>query len=248
MEIPGAFGLIFAALVVVGAYAVRSTAGFGGQAVAVPLLALVLPLQIVVPAIAVVTALASFEAWRRDWRNILWREILRLVPFTLTGVLLGLYLFNELDPRTLTRAFGVFVIVYACFTLVTASRSLPLPARYAYPLGAVLSVTSGVIGTVFGAAAGALYVIYFNALRVEKDAFRITITTILTFQAVFRVAGYAKLGFYNVTVALMILAFLPLMLVGTRVGTFVAGRIDQRVFNMGVSGLLLASGVALLFK
>jgi len=248
MENPGALGLVFAALVVVGAFAVRGTTGFGGQAVAVPLLALVLPLHIVVPAITVVTALASIVAWRRDWRKILWREILRLLPFTLAGVLMGLYLFNVLDPRTLVRAFGVFVIAYACFALATASRSLSVPARVARPLGAVLSMLSGLIGAVFGAAAGPLYVIYLNTLRLEKDCFRVTITTILTFQAAFRVAGYAKLGFYNETVVLLIVAFLPLMLIGSRIGMYVAGRIDQRVFNVGVGVILLGSGVALFFK
>ncbi|OGA21020.1 MAG: hypothetical protein A3I02_01115 [Betaproteobacteria bacterium RIFCSPLOWO2_02_FULL_67_26] len=248
MEMPGVPGLVFAALVVVAAYAVRSTAGFGAQAVAVPLLALVLPLHVVVPAITVVTALASVVAWRRDWRKIFWREILRLLPFTLMGVLIGLYLFKALDPQTLTRAFGIFIIVYGCVAFATASRSLPVPARFARLLGAVLGTASGLIATVFGAAAGPLYVIYLNTLRLEKDSFRVTITTILAFQSAFRVAGYAQLGFYNGTVALLIVAFLPLMLLGSRMGNAIAGRIDQHRFNLGVGVLLLASGVVLLLK
>jgi len=248
VEAPGIIELVFAALVLVAPYAVRGTAGFGGQSIAVPMLAFVLPLQVVVPAITVVTALASLVAWRRDWRKIVWGEIARVLPFTLAGVLIGLYLFNELDPRTLTKAFGVFVIVYGCFALITASRSIAFPARFARPLGAVLGVTSGLIGTVFGAAAGPLYVIYLNTLRLEKDSFRVTITTILTFQALMRVAGYAQLGFYNGTVALLIVAALPMMLIGARIGNAVAGRIDQYAFNLSVGALLLVSGIALLLK
>ena len=113
MEAQAVLEMAFAAVVLVIAYAVRGTTGFGGQAIAVPLIALVLPLQIVVPAITVLTALSSFTYWRRDRGRIEWGEIARILPFTLIGVAVGLYLFQQVDPRTLTRAFGVFVILYA---------------------------------------------------------------------------------------------------------------------------------------
>ena len=72
METLGALELAFVALVVVAAYAVRGTAGFGGQAIAVPLLALVLPLHAVVPAVTALTVLASITHWHRDWKKIAW--------------------------------------------------------------------------------------------------------------------------------------------------------------------------------
>ena len=65
MEGLGTLELAFAAFVLTAAYAVRGTAGFGGQAVAVPLLALVLPLPVVVATVAVLTALSSIDHFRR---------------------------------------------------------------------------------------------------------------------------------------------------------------------------------------
>jgi uncharacterized membrane protein YfcA len=237
----------FAAIVLVVAYAVRGTTGFGGQAIAVPLLALIMPLQVVVPAITALTALSSCTYWRRDRDKIAWGEILRLLPFTLLGVLAGLYVFQRVDPATLTRAFGVFVILYALFSLRRAEAPTR-PPRHARVIGSVLSAISGALGAIFGAAAGPLYVIYFNLLQYEKEAFRATVTTILMFQALARIAGYARLGFYDNTVLLLIVAGLPLMLIGARLGGMLGGRINQFWFDRCVAALLLVSGIALIYK
>ena len=239
--------LVFAGLVLVVAYAVRGTTGFGGQAIAVPLMALILPLQVVVPAITVLTALSSFTYWRRDRHKIAWAEILKLLPFTLLGVALGLWVFRMVDPATLTRSFGVFIILYALFSLRRA-ETVKEPPRHARLIGSALSTTSGALGAIFGAAAGPMYVIYFNLLRYDKDSFRATVTTILMFQAVARIVGYAQLGFYDDTVLLLIALGLPLMLIGAKIGGIVGGRIEQGLFNRCVAGLLLVSGVALILK
>ncbi len=240
--------LVFAALVLVIAYAVRSGAGFGGQVVAVPLLALVLPLPVMVSAVVVLTVLASFTHWARDWRHIEWREIARLLPYTLAGIFAGLYLLQEVELRALTRAFGVFVILYACFALATAARPLRIPPRWLALARVVLSLLAGFAGAAFGAAAGPLYAMYFGSMRIGKDAFRITITTILTIQAFLRIAGYARLGFYDQEVFVLIAAGVPLVLLGSWLGTWVAGRLDEYRFNLGIAVLLLASGIALLLK
>jgi uncharacterized membrane protein YfcA len=240
--------LTFAALVVVVAYAVRGGAGFGGQAVAVPLLALILPLQVVLAAIVVLTVLSSVGHLRRDWSKIDWREIRLLLPYSVIGVLAGIFLLERLDIRVLTRAFGVFVMLYACFALATASRPLRVPRRALYPAGAILSTLAGAAGATFGAAAGPLYVIYFSARQLERDAFRVTITAILQIQGCLRMAGYAQLGFFDHTTAMLVAAGLPLMLLGAAIGHWLAGHLDQRWFNLGISALLLLCGAALLFK
>lgn len=248
MDALSAFELIAAAIAVMAAYAVRGTAGFGGQTVAVPLLTLMMPITIVVPAVTVLTVVSSVVHWMQDWSKIAWREIARLMPFTLLGVLVGLYLFDRFDPRTLTRALGVFVMLYACFALTSASRPMGGPSRLLRPMGPVLSAVAGATGTVFGGGAGPLYVIYLNSLRLEKDSFRVTITTILTFQALVRVAGYWRLGFYDGSALYLVAAGFPMMLIGARLGHYLAGRIDQARFNLGIGVLLMMIGAGLVFK
>lgn len=107
MEALGPVQLAYCALVAMAAFAMRGTAGFGGNAVAVPLLTLVLPIQNVVAVMVVLTIVSSLGHWLGGWRHIVWAEILRAAPFTLIGVVAGLYLFQALDARILTLDFTI---------------------------------------------------------------------------------------------------------------------------------------------
>lgn len=248
MEALGPLEIAFCVLVVTAGFAVRGTTGFGGNAIAVPLLTLMVPIQTVLAVMTVLTVLSSLGHWLTDWRRIVWREIARVTPFMLIGVFAGLQLFQVVDTRTLTRLFGVFVILYAIFALVTAKRTVALPRRWKWPLATGLSALAGLVGTVFGGVAGPLYAIYLNTLQLEKDRFRVTITTILMVQALMRIAGYASLGFYERTTLVMLAAGLPLVWIGAHIGDRMALRLDQHAFNAVVGAVLMASGAVLVFK
>ena len=248
METPGPFELAFSAGVLIVAYAIRGATGFGGPAIAVPLLALVMPLQLFVPAIVILTAFSAIGQLCSDWHRIAWTEIRRLLPASVAGMLVGLYLLQRVDIRFLLKGFGGFVVLYGCFAFATASRPVRLPGRMLVPAGMLLGAVAGVLGATFGAAAGPLYVIYLSARGLERDAFRVTISTILTVLAVLLIVGYFRLGFLGATTLALVTAGLPLMVLGTALGHWLARRLDQRWFNVAVSLLLLVSGTALMFK
>jgi uncharacterized protein len=240
--------LAFCAAVIVLAFAVRGTAGFGGGAIAVPLLALALPVQLVIAVVTVLNLLASIGHGLRHWRHIVWRELAFMLPFMLLGVGAGLYLLNELDTNALRRALGVFVIAYALFALASAARPLRLPHPAVRPAGGVLGTLAGFVGAAFGGAAGPLYAIYYSHLELARDAFRVTITTTLLMQASLRVAGYAGLGFYDWPTLLVLAVAIPFMLIGGRLAEMIATRIELNVFNRIVALVLIVSGAALLAR
>lgn len=242
------YSLLFCALVVTAAFAVRGGAGFGGGAVAVPLLALVLPLQIVVAVVTILNMLSSIGHGVRGWREIRWRPILVLAPFSLLGVGLGLYLLVRLDPEPLRTGLGVFVILYAAYGLFTAGHAWRVSSRRLLPLAAVSGTGAGFVGALFGGAAGPIYVIYLNALGLPRDAFRVTITTIMLIQGTARIAGYAGAGFYDFTSLTLLAAALPMMMLGSWLGGRFVLRLDQRKFNVAVSCVLFVSGALLLFR
>ncbi|MPZ46922.1 MAG: TSUP family transporter [Betaproteobacteria bacterium] len=248
MEDLPAWQLAFCALVIVAAFAVRGTAGFGGGAVAVPLMALALPVQVVVPVVAVLNLLASTGHATRHRRLVLWREVAYTIPFTAIGVAGGVYLLNELDAALLRKGLGLFVVAYAVFAFATATRPLRAPRALLRPLGAILSTTAGFLGALFGGAAGPLYAIYFSNLELARDVFRVTVTTTLLVQAALRATSYAGLGLYDRTTLIVLAVALPFMWLGGRLAERVAGRIEPHTFGRVVGAVLLASGAALLFK
>lgn len=248
MEQLSVLQLLFCAVVVMLAFAVRGGAGFGGGAIAVPLLALVFPLPVTVPVVTVLNMLSSVGHGVAAWRSIVWREIWRILPGSLLGVFAGIYMLTLFDPQPLARALGVFVMLYALYVMVFAGRTPEIPQRWMLPVAAITSVAAGIVGSLFGGAAGPLYVIYLNAARISRDAFRVTITTIMLFQGLTRIAGYAMLGLYDRQVLLLLAVALPVMIAGSWLGSRVVRRFDAVLFSRAVGAVLLISGAALIFK
>jgi len=238
----------FCALVIVAAFAVRSTAGFGSAALAVPLIALVLPVHTVVPVVANLQLAATIEHGARNWRVVAWVELLRIAPFMLAGVLIGLYLFAALDAAVIGKALGAFVVFYALWALARSGRKGSTPRHLPWPVSAVLNTVGALVGALFGGAASPFYAIYLSALRLSRDAFRATMTMILLVQVVLRIAGYTSLGLEERYVLFITLLVLPFMLLGARLGDVVAGRVDERIFNRILGTVLLTSGIGLIVK
>src|SRR6185295_11524031 len=119
-----ALQLAYCAVVIVAAYAVRGGTGFGSAA-AMPLLALVVPLKILVPV------------------------------WTLLGIASGLYAFKTLDTRTLTLGLGALVICYGCWSFWTTTQPpmKPFPSRILAPaagfLGGFVGTTFGTMASIF---------------------------------------------------------------------------------------------------
>ena len=240
--------LAFAAAVIIFAFAVRSTAGFGSAALAVPLTALVLPVHTVIPVIASLQLVSTIDHGARNWRLVAWRELVRITPFIVAGVAIGVYFFAKLNQQTISRALGVFVIVYALWALVTAERQVGEARQLPWPVSVVLNTGGAMVGALFGGASSPFYAIYLSALRLSRDAFRATMTMILLVQVALRVAGYGSLGLIDTYALLLTLFALPFMFLGARLGDFIADRITQQTFNRILAGVLLVSGLALLAK
>ncbi len=248
MESISNWQMLFSAAVIVVAFAVRGGAGFGGGAVAVPLLSLVFPVQLTVPVVTVLNMLSSIGHGIVDWRKIAWQQIWRILPGSLLGVFIGIYLLSLIDPLPLAKALGAFVVLYAIYVLVFANRTPVIPQRWLLVAAGVISMTAGIIGSLFGGAAGPVYVIYLNTVRLGKDAFRVTITTIMLFQGLTRIAGYAALGLYDTKVLTLLALAVPVMVLGSWLGARVVRRLNQELFNRAIAGALLVSGAALLLK
>jgi uncharacterized protein len=239
----------FLALVVTMAFAVRGATGFGSGLVAVPLAALALPVQVVIPVINSLQLFSNAEYSARNWRRVVWREILRIVPFAAVGVLVGLYLFLTLDARVIAKGLGLFVIAYAIHAMATASRKeAPAPKAPPWPVTASLNAGGGLLGALFGGAASPFFVVYLRTLRLHRDAFRATMTMIILVQVVLRSAGYAGMGFLNAKILLISTLVLPFMFIGARLGDVIANHIAPQTFNRLVGALLLVSGTALVLR
>lgn len=234
--------LAYAAAVLFAAYFVRGIAGFGSALVAVPLLALILPVPFLVPLIVLLDYLASLTHGARNFQHIQWRDLWPLIPFTLSGIVTALFLLTHLEPGLLTTALGIFVIVYALYSL------LPLPPLqgsrwWAAPLGTL----AGLVGTVFGTG-GPFTVIYLGLRGLSKTAFRGTVAMIFILDGGMRLVGFTSSGLFNLENLTIAALGLPLMAAGLYAGGHVHTGLGREAFVRIISAILLGSGVALLSK
>ena len=235
--------LALCACFILGAYFIRGIVGFGSGLIAIPLLALVLPLSLVVPAVALTDYLASASQGIGNRRDILWAALVPLVPFVLVGVALALYLFRQVDPGLLTRALGIFVVGYAGYTLLGLH-----PGRVARPCWwAPLGGLGAMVGTLFGTG-GPFYVAYFQLWGPGKAAFRATAATAFLIEGTTRVTGYLAAGFFTRDTLWMFALALPLTALGLYAGHHVHTSVSEGTFRRLIGVLLLGSGLALLLK
>lgn len=233
----------FGTVVLCVAYFVRGVAGFGSGLIAIPLLALIMPLTIVVPLVVFLDYVASASHGLKDRVHIQWREILPMLPFSLLGVLAGLYLFKTIDPVSLSHALGVFVLLYAVYSLFVDNGSKPASKLWCAPAGSL----GGMVGTLFGTG-GPFYVVYLKHRGLPKTQFRATFATIFLMDGAGRLTGYLAGGFFNRDWMMLAALALPVMGIGLFVGGQIHTNISQRTFQIAVSILLVFSGLSLLLK
>lgn len=234
---------LLAGLILIVAYVVRGITGFGSGLIAIPLLALMLPLWVVVPMIGLLDYLASLSHGFNHRQSIQWREIVPLLPFTFAGVITALYLFKSIDAQLLTRILGGFVLLYAVYSLAGRNPEGGGSRLWAGPAGGL----GGLVGTLFGTG-GPFYVIYLHLRGLGKGAFRATVATIFLIDGASRIAGYAVSGLYAAETLLLVGAGLPVMAAAMAVGGRMHTGISAENFRRAIGVVLIGSGFALLLR
>jgi hypothetical protein len=239
--------IAYCCLVMVLAYAARGSTGFGAAA-AMPLLGLVIPLKVLIPAWTLIGLAAGVTLLGRDRTHIAWREMIALVPGTLVGIAIGLYVFERLDAATLARSFGGAVLLYGLWSLWSMFRppdEWRVPGRAA---AAAAGVLGGAVGTTFGTMASIFYAIYFDAIRMSKEQFRASMSAALVVLGVVRGLGYFAVDEFNRDVLTTVAMALPMMLIGIFIGDRIHAGLSEVMFRRVVSLALAVSGAALMIK
>jgi len=241
-ETIGLFELVFMAFILLAAYTVKGMAGFGSGLLAVPFLALVAPLTVVVPLLGLISYTGTIIQSYQCRKQVVWHDCLVVLPFSLLGVALAIWLFKNIEMFWLNKALAVFVICYAIISLFP-EKEIVRHRRWGMPAG----FFAGLVGALFGTG-GPFYVVYLRLRKLDKQAFRATIAMTFLFDGAIRISAYSINGFYNHDSLLMALFGLPILLLGLYIGHHIHLQISKQRFNRIISLILLVSGFVLFLK
>jgi uncharacterized membrane protein YfcA len=233
-----------AAIILLAAYFIRGITGFGSGLISVPLLALFLPLQFVVPLVLLLDFIASIVIGGVNFQRVRWNEIGILVPFGVVGVVLGTSLLVNLPTEPMLFALAGFVFIFAMRSLFNLHGEKPASRGWAAPA----ALTGGTVGALFGTG-GPPYVIYLSHRIRDKGELRATFSALFFIQGLTRIASFLVAGLLmTASVWIAFLAALPVMLGALYLGGRVQVGLTPVQMTRLVGGLLLVSSLSLLFK
>ena len=220
---------------------IRSALGFGEALVAVPLLALTLPVQVAAPLAVLVSITVAAVVVIQDWRNIHLRTAGWLVLSTLFGIPLGLLMLKTVPEAIIKGILGVFIIAFAAYSLAGQTHRELHNDR----LAPLFGFSAGILGGAYGMN-GPPLVVYGILRRWTPAQFRATLQGYFLIASIVGMAGYAFTGLWTRTVNRYFLLSLPLALIAIFLGHAVHRRLSGSRFLIAVNVGLALIGVLLL--
>jgi uncharacterized membrane protein YfcA len=222
---------------------IRSAFGFGEALIAVPLLALLMPVEVAAPLAVLVSITVAVVVVVEDWRKVHLGSAWRLVLSTLFGIPLGLLLLTAAPEPVVKAILGVVIAAFSAYSL---ARRTPLELkddRLAWLFG----FGAGVLGGAYGMN-GPPLVIYGALRRWSAEHLRATLQGYFLPASVVGMAGYWAVGRWSFEVTRYFLLSLPVAAASIVLGRLLNRRLAGRSFLLYVHVALILIGVVLLVQ
>lgn len=242
-DLPALFWIV-APLTILFAYTVFGMSGFGSTIIALPVLALWLPLTYLVPLMALGDVFAAGFVGTSNRRHVSRPELKRLLPFMVAGIVIGVTVLVNAPQAPLKMGLGVFAIAVGLHSIVNPRPEGVISPWWCIPAGTL----AGLIAAVFGAG-GPINVAYLSGRLRDKHEIRSTISTIISVSATLRTAIYmlAGLVFKSSMLAGFVMAA-PFAWAGIRLGSRIHTSLSQAQLRQAIGGVLIAAGASLLLR
>ena len=143
--------------------------GFGAALVTVPFATHFVPLPFALALFVLMDLANAFRIGFENPKHAVKSEWTRLVPTILVGTVAGVTLLVNLPRQAATLSLGVFVFLFALYSLFNRAQSRIVSTRWAYLAG----FAGGITSTLFGAG-GPPYAMYLSHRGLAKEQYRAT--------------------------------------------------------------------------
>lgn len=222
---------------------IRSAFGFGEALVAVPLLALIMPVRVAVPIAVLVSITVAGVVLVQDWSEVHARSAGWLVLSTLLGIPLGLLLLTRVAEPIVKAVLACVIIAFSTYSLLSRRHYALKNDRLAWMFG----FSAGVLGGAYGMN-GPPVVIYGALRGWSPRHFRATLQGYFFPASVVVMGGYWLAGLWTTAVTRYYLMSLPVVLVAIFVGRAINRRMHGHSFLFYIHVGLTVIGAMLLVQ
>ncbi len=232
-------------MVVFFATLIRSAFGFGEALIAVPLLALILPIAIAAPIAVLLSITIAAAVVVQDWRKIHVRSTGWLLAPTFLGIPLGIGLLKTAHQDVVKGALGVVIVLFSGYFLLGSRPPRLEKDSRAWLLGCGL--LAGILGGAYGMN-GPPLVIYGSMRRWSPQHFRATLQGYFLPASIVGMAGYWLSGLWVSAVTHYFLISLVAAVPAIFLGRGINHRLRGEAFLRYVHGGVVCVGLVLLFQ
>lgn len=214
-------------LVVFVATLIRSALGFGEALFAVPLLALLLPLQVAAPLAVLISITIAAIIVAQDWQKIHLRSTGWLVFATLFGIPLGLLLLTSSHQQMAKMALAIVLLAFSAYSLFGRKPLHLTTDNLLWLLGC--GFFAGILGGAYGMN-GPPLAIYGAMRRWSPQHFRATLQGYFLPASILGMAGYWFAGLWVPAVTHYYLVSLPATIPAILLGRLLNHRLREETY------------------
>jgi uncharacterized membrane protein YfcA len=222
---------------------IRSAFGFGEALIAVPLLALVMPVEVAAPLAVLVSITVAGVVVAQDWRHVHFRSAGWLSLSSLVGTPLGLLLLIEVPEGIVKAILAVVIVSFSTYSLLRPREPTLDDDRLAWFFG----FGAGILGGAYGMN-GPPLVIYGSLRGWSPQHFRATLQGYFLPASLAGMAGYWLAGLWTPTVTRFYLTALPVVAVAIVLGRAANRRMGGRAFLLYIHIGLIVVGAVLFWQ
>jgi hypothetical protein len=220
----------------------RTTLGFGGPLISMPLLTLVVGIQTATPLSALVASTNAMTILLCNWRSVRLSSAWRLVLASLLGIPIGLLFLKGTYDGVVRAVLALIVISFSLYSLAKPRLFTLVTERSAFLFGFVAGILGGAYNT-----NGPPIVLYGTLRKWPSETFRATLQGYFLPTGLLILLSHGLAGLWTPNVLRLYLLSLPFTFLAFGLGAKLNHSIPSGKFDQIVHLFLITIGVVLLF-
>ncbi len=219
----------------------------GAGMVVIPVMATIFGGKVSTGIVLPLLSMADIFAVSYYHRHANWSYILKLLPWTVVGVLIGIYVGDNIPDSVFKDIMG-FIVIGSVGILVwrDIKKDVRVPGGVLFP---ILMGLAGGFATMVGNAAGAIMALYLLSMRLPKNKYIGTAAwffmIINLFKIPFHIWVWETIDRHSFTLNLVLL---PAIALGAFAGIYIVRIIPEKAYRIFLLVTTAISAIVLIFR